>query len=44
MIKIGFDFARAEFNGAVEAYNESVRQFPTVLLARLFSFRAAAGF
>ena len=37
-------FARAEFNAAVAAYNESVRQFPTVLVARLFSFRAAAAF
>ena len=32
-------FARAEFNAAVAAYNEAVRQFPTVLVARLFSFR-----
>lgn len=37
-------FARAEFNNAVAAYNESVRQFPTVLVAQLFSFRAAAAF
>jgi LemA protein len=37
-------FARAEFNAAVAAYNESVRQFPTVLVARLFSFRTAATF
>ena len=37
-------FARAEFNAAVAAYNESVRQFPTLLVARLFSFRAAAAF
>jgi LemA protein len=37
-------FARAEFNAAVEAYNESVRQFPTVLIARLCSFRTAAAF
>jgi LemA protein len=37
-------FARAEFNAAVAAYNESVRQFPTVLVARLFSFRTAAAF
>jgi LemA protein len=37
-------FARAEFNAAVEAYNEGVRQFPTVLVARLFSFRTAAAF
>ena len=37
-------FARAEFNAAVTAYNDSVRQFPTVLIARLFSFRAAASF
>jgi LemA protein len=37
-------FARAEFNAAVAAYNASVRQFPTVLVARLFSFRSAAAF
>jgi LemA protein len=37
-------FARAEFNAAVEAYNEGVRQFPTVLIARLCSFRTAATF
>jgi LemA protein len=37
-------FARAEFNAAVAAYNDSVRQFPTVLVAQLFSFRAAAAF
>jgi len=37
-------FARAEFNAAVSAYNESVREFPTVLVAQLFSFRAAAAF
>ena len=35
-------FARGEFNAAVAAYNEAVRQFPTVLVARLFGFRAAA--
>jgi LemA protein len=37
-------FARSEFNSAVARYNEAVRQFPTVLAARLFSFRAAAQF
>ena len=37
-------FARSEFNAAVALYNEAVRQFPTVLVARLFSFRAAALF
>ncbi|HEX4232989.1 MAG TPA: LemA family protein [Caldimonas sp.] len=37
-------FARADFNAAVAAYNESVGQFPTVLVARLFSFRSAAVF
>ena len=37
-------FARAEFNAAVAAYNGSVREFPTVLVARLFSFRSAAAF
>ena len=37
-------FARAEFNAAVTAYNEAVRQFPTLLVARLFNFRSAAVF
>jgi LemA protein len=37
-------FARAEFNAAVAAYNEAVRQFPTLLVARLFNFRSAAAF
>ena len=37
-------FARAEFNAAVTAYNEAVRQFPTLLVAWLFNFRAAAVF
>jgi LemA protein len=37
-------FARAEFNAAVAAYNESVREFPTVLVARLFGFQSAAAF
>ncbi|MEO6896132.1 MAG: LemA family protein [Caldimonas sp.] len=37
-------FARSEFNSAVSAYNEALRQFPTVLVARLFGFRAAAVF
>jgi len=32
------------FNAAVTAYNEAVRQFPTLLVARLFNFRAAAVF
>ena len=36
------DFARREFNAAVGHYNVAVRQFPTVLLARLFGFRAGA--
>ncbi len=37
-------FARSEFNGAVAAYNEAVRQFPTMLVAQLFGFRTAATF
>jgi LemA protein len=36
------DFARREFNAAVGHYNAAVRQFPTVLVARLFGFRAGA--
>jgi len=35
-------FARGEFNAAVTAYNEALRQFPTVIVARLFNFRSAA--
>ena len=37
-------FARRDFNLAVAAYNEAVRQFPTAMLARLFGFRAAGTF
>jgi LemA protein len=37
-------FTRSEFNAAVAAYNEAVRQFPTLLVARLFGFRTAAAF
>ena len=37
-------FARREFNAAVAAYNDAIGQFPTLLLARLFSFRPAAPF
>jgi LemA protein len=37
-------FARAEFNAAVATYNEAVREFPTLLIARLVNFRAAALF
>jgi LemA protein len=37
-------FARREFNAAVAGYNQAVRQFPTVLVARLFGFRPAATF
>ena len=36
------EFARREFNAAVGHYNAAVRQFPTLLLARLFGFRAGA--
>ena len=36
------DFARREFNDAVDRYNAAVRQFPTLLLAGLFGFRAGA--
>ena len=34
-------FARRQFNEAVADYNHAVRQFPTVLLVRLFGFRVA---
>jgi LemA protein len=37
-------FARREFNEAVAVYNAAIAQFPTLLVARLFSFRAAAAF
>jgi LemA protein len=36
------EFARREFNEAVDRYNAAVRQFPTLLLARLYGFRAGA--
>jgi LemA protein len=35
-------FAKRQFNGAVEEYNHAVRQFPTWLIAWMFSFRTAA--
>jgi LemA protein len=34
-------FARRQFNDAVQEYNDAVQQFPTWLIANLFSFRAA---
>ena len=34
-------FARRQFNETVGDYNRAVRQFPTVLLVRLFGFRVA---
>ncbi len=37
-------FARREFNTAVAFYNDAVRQFPTIIVARLFGFRAAGPF
>ena len=37
-------FARSEFNAAVDAYNEAVSQFPTLVVARLFGFRTATVF
>jgi LemA protein len=35
-------FARRQFNDTVKEYNHAVRQFPTWLIAWLFSFRTAA--
>ena len=35
-------FARRPFDEAVMEYNRAVKQFPTVLLVRLFGFRSAA--
>ena len=35
-------FARRQFNDTVEEYNRAVRQFPTWVIASLFSFRCAA--
>ena len=35
-------FARKQFNDTVEEYNRAVRQFPTWVIASLFSFRCAA--
>jgi LemA protein len=43
-VDTALSFARREFNAAVAAYNEAVGQFPTWLVARLFSFRPAAPF
>lgn len=37
-------FARREFNESVAEYNEAVRQFPTLLAARLFGFRSVSAF
>lgn len=34
-------FARGQFNDAVSTYNDAVRQFPTWLIAAVFSFRPA---
>lgn len=34
-------FARGQFNAAVEAYNQAVRQFPTLLVAGLFGLHPA---
>lgn len=36
-----YAFARRQFNDAVGAYNEAIRQFPTWLIAGLFRFRRA---
>ena len=44
LVDTALSFARGEFNAAVAAYNDAVGQFPTVLLSRLFGFRAAAPF
>jgi LemA protein len=44
LVDTALSFARSEFNAAVAAYNDAVGQFPTVLLSRLFGFRAAAPF
>jgi len=35
------NFARSQFNAAVQAYNRGVKQFPTLLLVGLFGFRVA---
>jgi len=35
------EVARAEFNRAVLHYNEAINQFPALLLARVFGFKAA---
>jgi LemA protein len=34
-------FAREQFNRAAGMYNEAIRQFPTLLVARVFSFKPA---
>ena len=33
--------ARTDYNAAVKSYNQSIRRFPAVLIARLFGFDAA---
>jgi LemA protein len=35
------DFTRRQFNAAVAKYNDSVRQFPTWIVAAMFGFRPA---
>jgi LemA protein len=37
-------FARKDFNESVQAYNQSVRGFPSSLFARLFGFPVRNGF
>jgi hypothetical protein len=34
-------FAREQFNRVAEMYNRAIRQFPTLLVARVFSFKPA---
>lgn len=41
-VDVTLDFARGQFNDAVEDYNQASRQFPTLLVAGLFRLRAAA--
>ena len=42
LVDSAFSFARAQFNEAVLAYNAARGQFPTRLIAGLFSFGSAA--
>ena len=41
-VDVTLAFARAQFNEAVDTYNQAMRQFPTLLVAAIFRIRPAA--